>query len=266
MKKYLSLIKYEIKTIVKDMMSLFVLLYPVLMLFICGFLLPAIIDKTSANDPNAQAIALLIGFVLLISVGGFMMGAMLGFSLLDNRDENTLVNIAVTPITVTGYAIFKIIYTYVLSVFGNILMVGGLKLLASDSYVVNYGGVTIGLLDNINYGHVIVFSLVSSLIVPFVALLLGSLAKNKIEGFAMIKGGGLFVMIPMLILLDNFQDGKQYIFGVFPNFWPTKAILNIAINSQNNANLDFWIYLLIGAIYPLVLGFFALKGFVKKQS
>mgnify|MGYP000892654358 CR=1 FL=1 len=266
MKKYFGLFKYEIKTIVKDMMNLFIFLYPVLMLFICGYLLPAIISKTSSDNPNAQAIALLIGFVLLISIGGFMMGAMLGFSLLDNRDENTLSNIAVSPITVSGYATFKIIYTYILSILGNIFMVGGIKLLASDSYVVNYGGVTIGLFDNISYGYIIFFSVVSSLIVPFVALILGAIAKNKIEGFALVKGGGLFVMIPMLILLDSFQDAKQYIFGIFPNFWPMKALLNLALNSQNDANLNFWIYMLIGTIYPLILGYFALKGFVKKIS
>ncbi len=266
MKKYLNLFKYELKTIVKDMMNLFILLYPVLMLFICGYLLPAIINKTNATDPNAQAIALLVGFVLLISVGGFMMGAMLGFSLLDNRDENTLLNIAASPLTVTGYATFKIIYTYILSIFGNIFMVGGLKLLASDSYVVNYGGMTIGLVDTISYGNIIIFSVVSSLIVPFVALILGAVAKNKIEGFALVKAGGLFVMLPMLILLDGFQDAKQYIFGVFPNFWPVKALLNLALNSQNGANIDFWLYMLIGSVYPLVLGYIALKGFVKKLS
>lgn len=266
MKKYLSLVRYEFKTIVKDMMNLFILLYPLLMLFICGYLLPAIISKTSSNDPNSQAIALLIGFVLLISIGGFMMGAMLGFSLLDNRDENTLTNIAVSPITVSGYAVFKIIYTYILQVLGNIFMIGGLKLLASDSYVVNYGGITIGLLDNISYGQIIVFSLVSSLIVPFVAMLLGAIAKNKIEGFALVKSGGLFVMIPMLVLLDSFQNGKQYIFGIFPNFWPMKALLNIALNSQNTANLNFWIYMLIGTVYPIILGILALRVFIKKNQ
>lgn len=266
MKKYLSLVKYEFKTIVKDLMNLFILLYPVLMLFICGYLLPAIVKRAAGSDTNTSAITLLIGFVLLISIGGFMMGAMLGFSLLDNRDENTLLNIAASPVTVSGYATFKIIYTYILAILGNIFMVGGLKLLASESYIVVYGGVTIGLLDNITYGHIIIFSIVSGLIVPFVALVLGAIAKNKIEGFAMVKGGGLFVMIPMLVLLDSFQDAKQYIFGIFPNFWPIKAILNLSLGTQNAANLDFWLYMLIGAIYPIFLGVIALKMFVKKLT
>jgi len=266
MKKYLSLVKYEFKTIVKDLMNLFILLYPILMLFICGFLLPAIVQRTSPSDPNAQALILLIGFVLVISLGGFMTGAMLGFSFLDNRDENTLLNIAASPVTVSGYATFKIIYTYILAILGNIFMVGGLKLLASESYVVNYGGVTIGLLDNITYGHIIIFAIVSSLIVPFVALILGAFAKNKIEGFAMIKGGGLFVMIPMLILLESFQDAKQYIFGIFPNFWPMKAVLNLVLGTQNVANMNFWLYMLIGAVYPIILGILALKMFIKKLT
>jgi len=266
MKKYLSLIKYEMKNLIKDLMNLFMLIYPFLMLFICGYLLPAIVARTSEAGSNSQAVTMLIAFVLTLSIGGFMMGAMLGFALLDNRDENILLNIAVSPVTVSGYATFKIIYTYILAVVSNLVMVGGLKLIASDAYTVTYGGVQIGLLDALNFGYILIFSLVSALIVPFVAMILAAVAKNKIEGFALVKGGGLIVMLPMLILLDTFQDAKQYIFGIFPNFWPLKALLNLTLNSTSNANLDFWLYMLIGTIYPIALGYFALKVFLKKLT
>jgi len=264
MKKYLSLFKYEMKTIVKDLMNLFMLIYPLLMLFICAYLLPKIIERTTDAGSNAQAITMLIAFTMTLSIGGFFMGAMLGFSLLDNKDENILLNISVSPVTISGYATFKIIYTYVFAVISNLIMVGGLKLFASEAYVVNYGGVTIGLLDAINYGHVIVFSFVAALLVPFVAMILAAFAKNKIEGFAYVKGGGIFIMLPMLIIMEAFQDAKQYIFGIFPSFWPLKALLNLAIGNQDPSNMGFWLYMVIGAVYPILLGMFALRVFIKK--
>ena len=264
MKKYLSLIRYELKTIVKDAFNVFILLYPVMMLFICGYLIPQILKITSSPDSNAQAITLLISFLLLIAVGGYMMGIMLGFMLLDNRDENTLVNIAVSPITISGYATFKIIYTYVLAVASNILMVGGVKLVASDAYAITYMGMSISLFESISYGEIIWFSGVSGLIVPFIALIFAAFAKNKIEGFAFAKMGGFIVMIPLLVLLNSFQDYKQYILGLFPSFWPMKALLNEAIGVVGDWDLSFTLYLLIGSVYPLILGFFALKLFIKK--
>ncbi len=265
MKKYGKLLKYELKTILKDPMNAFVLFYPFLMLGICGWLLPAILERSGAAT-NARAITLLIGFVVAISLGGYMMGALLGFSLLENKDEKTLWSIAVTPVTVSGYALFKTIYAFVFAVLGNIVMCAGLKLFASEAYTIEYMGLTIGLFDKITYVHILLFSVVSSLIVPFIGAVFAGFARNKIEGFAYIKTGAIIVMIPMLSILNSLQDWRQYFLGIAPNFWPVKALLNLAMSSSNTANIDFWAYLLIGTIYPLALGAFAMRTFVRKSG
>ncbi|MBN2504124.1 MAG: hypothetical protein JXB20_02150 [Bacilli bacterium] len=264
MKKYWSLLKYEFKTLLKDSMNLFMILYPLLMLFICGFLLPAILERTAAENSNAETITLLIGFTLVLSLGGYVMGAMLGFSLLENKDENTLQNIAATPITVSGYTNFKTVYSFVLSFFGNMVMVGGLKLIASNRYELVYGGVTIRLLDQLSWGNVVIFSLVSSLMVPTIGLVISSIAKNKIEGFAFMKSGGLIIMIPLLALLNTFMDWKQYFLGIAPNFWVIKPLLNEVLLLDNASDLPFWLYMLIGAVYMIVLAIVTQKMFLKK--
>jgi fluoroquinolone transport system permease protein len=264
MKKYISLLKYEMKTILKDPMNVFMLTYPVVMLLVCAYLLPMIIAMTNGENSSGEAITLLIGFIVILAVGGFLMGAMLGFSLLDNKDEMTLINIAVSPITVSGYATFKIIYTYVLSIIANLIMLGGLKLLASDVYTIQYQQLQLPLLDSISYGEILVFSIVTSFFVPAIALVIASIAKNKIEGFALIKGGGLIVFIPVLALLDIFQDWKQYILGIVPIFWPLKAILNESFGSMFSSNLPFCLYMVIGSVYSIGLGLLALRGFLKK--
>jgi fluoroquinolone transport system permease protein len=265
MKKYLRLLRYEMKTILRDPMNAFILFYPFLMLFLCGWLLPAITDRTGAEGA-ARTITLLLGFVVAISLGGYMMGGLLGFSLLENKDEKTLWSIAVTPVTVEGYAVFKTIYAFFFSVVSTFVMTAGMKLFASESYMIDYGGVSIGLFDGISYGQIAIFSVVSGLLVPSVGAVFAGFARNKIEGFAFIKSGALIVLIPMLALLDSLQDAKQYFLGVAPNFWPVKALLNLALQSNAAANLDFWLYMLIGTLYPLALGILAMRAFVRKTG
>ncbi|HOI46154.1 MAG TPA: hypothetical protein PLR26_00320 [Bacilli bacterium] len=267
MKKYLKLLQYELKTIIKDPMNRFMMIYPFMMLFIIGYVLPQIVQKTTSGMETTGAIyTLLIGFVMSLAIGGYVMGAMLGFSLLENKDEKTILSIAVTPITVEGYATFKIIYTYVFSIISNLIIVGGTKLLASNQYVVNLGAGPVSLFDNLSYFQILLFALVNSLLVPTIALIFGAFAKNKVEGFAFVKGGGLIVMTPLLAIIPALADAKQYILGILPNFWAIKGMLNLALNSTHASNLNFYLYLLIGSIYSVLISILSLKVFIKKSG
>lgn len=267
MKKYLSLIKYEMKTIFKEPMNIFMLFFPFLMLFIAGFLLPAILDRTADPDSAAARISLLIGFVTVLAIGGYATGLLLGFSLLDNRDEKTLLNIAVSPVTVSGYTTFKICYSLLIGILSNLVMVGGMILIAKDDYVIMMaGGIRIGLFDNFGFWEVLVFSCVSSLFGPMIALVIPMIAKNKIEGFAMMKTGGLIIMIPALSLLPAFQDWKQYLLGIIPIFWPIKALLNLSLGSTNAADLSFWGYMIIGVLYEFAVCVLCFRLFIKKNE
>lgn len=262
MKKYLSLLKYELKTLFKDSTNIFMLSYPVIMILMLGVILPILLNKTD----DAPIEAILIILIVALAVGSFVSGAMLGFSLIENKDEKTILNIGVTPIKVEGYAIFKSTYAYFISIISNLIIVGGLKIINNDVYIVHIGNESIHLLDNLSWLHIIVFAMVSGLFVPFVALTLGTIAKNKIEGFAYVKSGGFIVMLPVLMILNFFSDIKQYILGVIPSFWPIKAMLNVATSNSNPSNLNYFIYMLIGAIYMIFLTSLMLKVFIKKTT
>ncbi len=266
MKKYMRLLAYEIRTIVRDSLNLFLLIYPLFMLLLIGWLLPAALTRGGVGHTSpAYALTMIITFVVIISIGAFVSGALLGFSLLENKDEKTINSIAVTPVSVLGYVVFKSIYSYVLSVFGNLFLILGIKWWAHDAYSFNFGTLTFGF-DNLTYGQIIAFSLVSSLLVPAIGMVIAAIAKNKIEGFAFMKSGGIIFMIPALTLLTAFSDWKQYLLGIAPNFWPVKALLNAALNNQGPDDLPFWAYLLIGAVYMLILAVVGIRWFAKKQS
>jgi fluoroquinolone transport system permease protein len=208
---------------------------------------------------------MIIAFVMLLAIGGFAMGILLGFSLLENKDEQTILSIAVTPIKVSGYILFKTIYAYAFSIVGNLIMLLGIKFFAYEAYSFQYGAATFGF-DNITLGNIIAFSFVDSLMVPAVGAVTAAISRNKIEGFAFMKSGGLLFMIPALVLLNVFSDWKQYFLGFAPNFWPLKGLLNLALGSQASSDLPYWAYLAIGAIYMIVLGGLAIRFYIKKTG
>lgn len=266
MKKYARLLSYELKTIFRDPMNIFLLAYPLIMLALIGWIIPLGLRRGGlGNGELAYSLTMIITFVIVISIGGYVAGSLLGFSLLENKDEKTIKSIAVTPVSITGYIIFKTFYSYIFSVVGNMILILGIKWWANDAYSFAFGQLTFGF-ENLSYDYIIAFSFVSSLLVPAIGTMIASIAKNKIEGFAFMKGGGILVMMPALVLINAFSDWKQYLLGVAPNFWPVKALLNEALNSQNSSDLPFWAYLLIGGIIMLFLAIISIIAFARKQE
>jgi fluoroquinolone transport system permease protein len=263
MKKYLNLLKYEFKTIFKDSMNLFMIIYPFMMLGILAFLIPETIK--SAGE-TASRVVLLISLALALVMGSYISGVLLGFSLIENKDENTILSIAVTPVSIKGYTFFKIIYAFLLSILSNIILLGGLKLFANEQYVIILGEYSIHLLDNLSWGKTLIFAIVNSFFVPTVALLLGTYSKNKIEGFAFVKGGAIFIMLPVLSLLNIFKNAKQYLLGILPNFWPIKAMMNEATMSSEQSNLNYYLYMLIGGLYFLIIFIFTFRLYLKRMK
>ena len=83
-------------------------------------------------------------------------------------------------------------------------------------------------------------------------------AKNKIEGFAVVKGLGLFAIIPIASLFVT--DWREYFIGLIPQFWPAKAISA----NFNELNLEWWVYLLIGAVVISITNWLFYKWFETK--
>lgn len=267
MKKYVALFRYEIKTILTDPMNLFFLIYPFMMLGITGWLVPVLLERTGVDESTpGYGLQLLAIFTVVLAIGGFIMGALLGFSLLENKDEQTIKSIAVSPVSVQGYALFKSIYAYLFGVLGNLVMVGGLKLFASDVYSFMVSEQLSFGLDRVTSMDILLFSLVSALIVPSIGGIFAAVAKNKIEGFTLMKTSGILFIIPVLAIFDFFADAKQYLLGFAPNFWTTKAFLTLTLSQGNPSDLSFAGYLWVGATYMLVLGMLSMQYFIKRSG
>jgi fluoroquinolone transport system permease protein len=263
MSKYLNIIKFEFRTIFRDKMTMMLLVMPFFMLAMSAFLIPALLNSAEGNQTVAKY-GSIVAFITFVSMGVFILSAMLAFVLLDRKDERTLFTIAATPLSVKGYIIVQVAYHFLLAVLMNLIVIGGTKLFASDSYSYTVGDVTVRMFQDMTFGKIVVFSIISSLYMPGLGLFLAGVSKNKIEGFAYMKMSGFLIFIPLLLLIEAFNGGLQYVLGIAPNFWSIKALMN-TVTPGNSADLNFWWYMLIGAVYSILIAVPAYKFFIKRS-
>ncbi len=262
MSKYLSLLRYEGRTIARDPINLYMCLFPLMILFLSSYVFPMLFESTDLLQGTMLKAAMLLLLIVILAFGSFFLAAMATFLLLEQKDEHTLHTIAVTPLGTAGYLRFKMTYIYIMSVVWNIIVLLGTKLLAGDKYVI----LGRSLFENIGIWHILAFALVNGLFTLVLGLMQGAFAKNKVEGFALIKGTGMLALIPALMVLETFQGNLQYVLGIFPNFWAIRGMLVQLMPVDFGANLSYPSYLLVGAVYNVFLLAAAYRFFLKKAQ
>jgi fluoroquinolone transport system permease protein len=144
---------------------------------------------------------LIMSFLPLVAAG--MIGTVVGFLLLDQRDDQTMMALLVTPLSLQGYLRYRML--------GQVLL------------CVVFSCVTVRLaaLTETTPLHLVVTSMVAAPLAPIYALFLGSFAENKVQGFALAKTLGI-VLLPCIV--SYFATGPwQAAFGLVPHYWPLKV-------------------------------------------
>lgn len=101
-------------------------------------------------------------------------------------------------------------------------------------------------------------ALVAGLFSVFIGLFLAAFASNKVEGLAFMKGVGWLMIGP---LAAYFVPGRwELLFGILPTYWPAKAFW---VAGEGGS---YWPYLLVGALYALLLVVLLLGQFQKRLS
>jgi len=144
---------------------------------------------------------LLMSVLPLIAAG--MAGTVVGFLLLDQRDDQTLTALLVTPLRLGDYLRYRLSGLMVASaVFGAL--------------IVPLAGLT-----RTTPLQVLVCAVAAAPLAPLYALFLGTFAANKVQGFALAKSVGI-VMVPCIVsyfVTEPWQDA----FGLVPHYWPLKV-------------------------------------------
>lgn len=188
---------HELKNIFRDKMYAFFMVYPIIIGIVAYFLIPYL--RTEVGDLVANIVVLM--FVIMTS---FMFGAITGFTLLDDQDDQVLYSLRITPIKVSDYIWIKLMMSYILGVISTFLLVFITKLF--ESSVMNMVGI----------------SLLASLQAPMLALFINAFASNKVEGFVFMKSTGIIVMIPMAALF--LTNWTEVFLGIVPGFWVARIV------------------------------------------
>ncbi|CAN5566351.1 hypothetical protein BH23ACI1_BH23ACI1_23660 [soil metagenome] len=144
---------------------------------------------------------LLMSFLPLAVAG--LMGSAVGFLLLDQRDDQTLTGLLVTPVSLGDYLRYRM----------AVLL---LPTVALSCLALALAGLT-----PVTPLQLVVTAIVAAPIAAIYGLSLASFAANKVQGFALVKGAGI-VLLPAL--LSYFVAWPwQMAFGLVPHYWPLKV-------------------------------------------
>lgn len=236
---YTSFIKSEFKKWSRDSMIGFMLIYPFIFGIIGRFFLPWLGDRSGLNlDLYADLI-----LVILILIIPITFGAILAFSILEDRDDNIFTSIRVTPLSIKEFLSFRFITVFILTYFTVVFVM----------WFSNIGDFPIK--------NIWAIGLLASLEAPMYGLLINAFSTNKIEGFAVMKGMSIFILFPIIALF--FIDKKELFFSFAPGFWAAKSISSV-IRGEGILYLSYNQYYFIGLLYLILLNLISYKIFTKR--
>lgn len=236
-----TVIKAELKNVVRDKMYAFFALYPIILGTLGYFLIPYIDERVEANSIVPEIIVM---FLILIT--GYIFGALIAFTLLDDKDDLVLMSLKITPISVKYYVIVKLIISYIFAFIATLVLI----------LVTNF-------LPGASFGIVLLISIIGALQAPGVALIVNSFSSNKVEGFVVMKLSGLILIIPVVAFF--IQTWKEVFLVFAPGFWSARLI-QMELIPQFDTNFTFIVYFILGVIYNLVLLHFLLKLYTRKNN
>ena len=156
-----------------------------------------------AHDFDLTPYHMLITSYAVVLMVPLLLGQILGFLLLDERDDDTLTALLVTPLPLEGYLAYRI----------------GLPLLSG--MLLSVLAVILTGLVELPFSLLVPIALLYALETPILTLLMASVCENKVQGFALIKAVGA---APLLAAAAYFLDEPwQYAAGLIPTYWPLKA-------------------------------------------
>jgi len=234
-----GLVITDAKQIARDRFLLFISFYSLFLALAVRFGVPplaALLLERYGID-FVPYYGLIASFVAL-TLGGSMVGLVLGFLLLDARESRVIEALSVTPVTFDRFLSYRIAMPMVLAVALNPLC----AVLAG-----------IGLPGPI---PMLALSLVGVLFAGQSTLALATFADNKVQAFAIMKMISSAGMIPMAAYFVG--EPWQFLFGLFPPYWLFKGWW-VAVEGGSS----WWLYAGIGVVTNLALLWWMKRRFVR---
>jgi fluoroquinolone transport system permease protein len=158
-------------------------------------------------------------------VAGGLVGTVIGFLLLDQRDDETLPALLVTPMSLGDYLAYRLTAP---------------TLVAMPLAAVAYW---IAALVPISAAQVVACALTAAPLAVLYALFIGSMAANKVQGLALVKGIGI-LQVPALIAWFVPWPWHE-LAGIVPHYWPLKVFWEFDAGRPFSG----WLHAAVGIAY-----------------
>lgn len=219
----------DLKNVARDSMLPWIPFIPLVQALVIRLAVPplaTLVDERFALN-LVPYYPLIVSFFLLESPA--VVGMVVGFLLLDEREERTLSALLVTPVSMGSYLFYRISIPLLLSVCATLI---GYPLI---------GLTQVGLID------LLIVALMGACVGPMTALALATFAENKVAGFSLLKLFNALLLVPLLGFFLPYP--WQLLAGVVPTYWPLR-IFWLAAHGES-----YWLFLLGGIVVNgLVLG------------
>ncbi len=189
--RFIGIAKADAKNAVRDPILLYVIIISVLPVLILAFWGGQI--ETATAMPGLVYLSLPV----ILAVSAFMIGWVAGFLILEERDDGPILAIEVTPVGKAGLVINRLILTMLLTA---LITLFSIQLLFPD----------------MGWGMRIFLAFLVGLEAISVALVIPTIARNKVEGLAVAKVTNMASLLPALALVPS---PWRYLGAVFPTYW-----------------------------------------------
>ncbi|MCZ6726358.1 MAG: hypothetical protein O7A98_03265 [Acidobacteria bacterium] len=214
----------DLKSVRRDSLLRWMFVMPVLIALLLRYGLPPFAAWLEGRHGIVLApySALIASFLVMITP--MLYGTVIGFLLLDQKDDRTLTALQVTPLTTGGYLLYRMGTPSLLSIAMTLLV-----LQASG-------------LATIDFKRQLWVAVAAAPLAPAFALFLAAFARNKVQGFALMKAAGVINWPPMIAY---FVHSKwQWAFGLCPTYWQAKLYWELEAGGPNA-----WPIFVIGIAY-----------------
>jgi fluoroquinolone transport system permease protein len=146
-----------------------------------------------------------------------IVGMVIGFLFLDERDARTLTALRTTPLSMRQYLAYRIALPL---------------LLGTASTLIGY---PLPGLTPLALSTLLPIAIVAGFWAPTLALVLAIAAPNKVAGFAVVKVMNSVNLLPVVAYFV--PRPLQFIAGIFPTYWPMRALWSAAAGESYGAYL-----------------------------
>jgi fluoroquinolone transport system permease protein len=165
-------------------------------------------------------------------------GVLTGFLLLDEKDDDTLTALQVTPLPLVSYVVYRVAVPVLLTIVLMFVVFPLARLSQFDPRVVA------------------ITAIAAAPMSPLFALFLASQAQNKVQGFALMKLSGIVLFAP---ILAYFVDSNwELAFGIVPTYWPMKVYWILEAGRPG-----VWPYFAVAVSYQSIVAAFFVRRLYK---